>query len=192
MNTTPFATLLDESLKGREGFLDRWRSPGLLIESAQGRRPTELDGRSPYPARASRSATRTSPTNSATLERPRHPYLEHANVVWIQKSPRSSFTQIVSLGRGGENDLRFDLEALSSIHATFARSGERWYVQDHNSKNGTFVNGQRLEPGSLLRLSEGDTVRFADVLKARFFSPRGLHDFLGIVHRVTPTLEAGD
>jgi hypothetical protein len=191
MNTTAFTTLLEDALKGREAFLDRWRSPGLLVECAHGKRPTELGDDSTYPVRASRSATRAGPTNSATLEAPRYPYLQHANVVWIQKSPRSSFTQIVSLGRGAENDLRFDLDALSAIHATFARSGERWYVQDHNSKNGTVVNGERLEGGALRRLSEGDMLHFADALKARFFSPSGLHDFLGIVHRVSPGIQAG-
>ncbi len=190
MNTTPFAALLGESLKGHGGFLERWRNPGLLIESVHGKRPTELDGRSPYPLRTTRTATRLGASGSATLEAPRYPYLEDANIVWVQKSPRSSFTQIVSLGRGADNDLRFDLDELSTIHATFARSGDRWYVQDHNSKNGTFVNGERLEAGSLRRLSEGDTLRFGDALEARFFSAKGLLDFLGIVNRVSPTLEA--
>lgn len=191
MNTTPFATLLDESRLGRREFLERWRSPGLLIETVTGKRPTEIDGRSPYPSRTSRSATRTCVGQSATMEPPRYPYLEHANIVWIEKSPRSSFTQIISLGRGAENDLRFDLDELSLIHATFARSGERWYVQDHNSKNGTFVNGEHLgAAGALRRLSDGDTLRFGDVLKARYFGPKALHDFLSIVQRVSPSLES--
>ena len=63
-------------------------------------------------------------------------------------------------------------------------------MQDHNSKNGTFVNGERLEAGSLRRLSDGDTLRFGDAIKARFFSPKGLLYFLEIVQRITPSPEA--
>ncbi|HZU96943.1 MAG TPA: FHA domain-containing protein, partial [Planctomycetota bacterium] len=76
---------------------------------------------------------------------------------------------------------------LSSIHATFARSGQRWYVQDHFSKNGTVVNGEVLGPGALRRLSDGDTIGFANVLRTRFFGPQGLYDFLSLIHRVAPS-----
>lgn len=194
MNTTPFNSVLREAGQGREAFLERRRSPALLIETAGGKRPTELDGRSPYPFKSFRTPTRTSLVTPTLVAREpsRYPYLEDANVVWVEKSPRSSFSTIISLGRGGENDLRFDIEALSSVHATFARSGERWYVQDHGSKNGTFVNGERLESASLRRLADGDTVRFADALKARFFAPMGLYDFLTIIHRVAASLEASN
>jgi hypothetical protein len=190
MNTTPFTKLLSDSRRGRDEFLRRWPSPGLLVESAHGKRPTDFDGSDPYPKRAERSETRASGGQIATLDPPR-PYLEHANVVWIQKSPRTSFTQIISLGRGAENDLRFDLDALSTTHATFARSGERWFVQDHNSRNGTFVNCERLDAGALRRLSDGDMLRFGDALRARFFGPSGLLDFLSLVERRAPGLDGG-
>jgi hypothetical protein len=182
MNTTPFSTILEDSRQGLPSFLERWRRAALLVESAGERRPTELTGRSPYPTRTSRTPTRTSASSVATAELPRAPYLEHANLVWLEKSSRNSFTEIISLGRAGENDLRFDVDSLSALHATLVRSGERWFVQDHESRNGTYVNGERLMKGVLRRLGDGDALRFGDVLRARFFAPRALYDFLRIVH----------
>jgi pSer/pThr/pTyr-binding forkhead associated (FHA) protein len=146
MNSTPFATILEESRRGRPEFLDRWRTPALLIEKAA--------------------------------------------VVRIEKPPRKTFSQIVTLGRAPDADLRFEASDLAAIHATFARSGERWFVQDHNSRSGTFVNGERLGAGALRRLSDGDNLRFGATLEARFFGPKALYDFLGIVHRIGPTIEA--
>jgi len=181
-------SILPETLHGRPGFLERWHSPALLVEGARGRRPLELDGRSPYRG-VRRTPTRAAVTGALVAEAPVHPHLEEANLAWIEKSPRNSFTHIISLGRAAENDLRFDLESLSLIHATFARSGERWYVQDHGSTNGTFINGERLGPGAVRRLSDGDTLRFGDALKTRFFGPQALFDFLCIVHRVAPSNE---
>jgi transcriptional regulator of acetoin/glycerol metabolism len=64
----------------------------------------------------------------------------------------------VTLGRGtardGERreergvttlDVRVPAEAMSSKHARFLRVGETWVVEDCQSKNGTYVNGARVE-----------------------------------------------
>src|SRR5262249_37845878 len=37
--------------------------------------------------------------------------------------------------------------------------GERLFIRDENSSNGTYVNSQRLSPGDTYRLRPGDTVR---------------------------------
>jgi hypothetical protein len=182
MNTTSFATMLDESRHGRPRFLDRWTSPALLVESeppAQSRRRA---------TKAVHSNTRTC-VATLTAEPRKYPFLENATVAWLEKNSGSDPSELITLGRADDNDLHFELDAISGIHAVFARSGERWYVQDHNSKNGTFVNGERLEPGSPRRLSDGDTVRLGNAVKGRFFAPKALYDFLCIVHRVTPMLE---
>ena len=34
---------------------------------------------------------------------------------------------------------------------------------DDSSRTGTFVNGERLEPGVAMELEDGDTVRMSDV-----------------------------
>jgi hypothetical protein len=66
-----------------------------------------------------------------------------------------------SFGRGSDVDHRFDDSGLSRLHATIYREGERVWIVDENSSNGTFVNGQRTEPaGTPLR--DGDLIRIGN------------------------------
>lgn len=63
-----------------------------------------------------------------------------------------------SFGRGSEAEYRFADDGLSRLHATIYRDGDRVWIVDENSSNGTFVNGNRTAPaGTPLR--NGDTVR---------------------------------
>lgn len=64
----------------------------------------------------------------------------------------------VSIGRDGECDvcLRWDAR-ISRLHALLTRSGGSWMVYDGGlSRNGTFLNGQRVEGHRVLR--DGDRV----------------------------------
>lgn len=48
--------------------------------------------------------------------------------------------------------------AVSRIHATIVFEKANYYVQDINSTNGTFVNGERLEKGKRVLLHNGDKI----------------------------------
>ena len=50
-----------------------------------------------------------------------------------------------SFGRGSEATHRFDDNGLSRLHSTVYREGDRIWVVDENSTNGTFVNGRRID-----------------------------------------------
>jgi len=63
-----------------------------------------------------------------------------------------------SFGRGSEATHRFDDDGLSRLHSTVYREGDRIWVVDENSTNGTFVNGERAAPGGT-PLRNGDTIR---------------------------------
>ncbi len=66
----------------------------------------------------------------------------------------------VSVGRDGSSDLRLDWDdQVSRVHARFERVADDWeLVDDGPSRNGTFVDGERLS--GRRRLSDGDTLRF--------------------------------
>jgi hypothetical protein len=66
-----------------------------------------------------------------------------------------------TFGRGSEADYRFDDNGLSRLHATIYRDGDRIWVVDENSTNGTFVNGEPVS-GSGMPLRDGDTVRIGN------------------------------
>jgi pSer/pThr/pTyr-binding forkhead associated (FHA) protein len=67
------------------------------------------------------------------------------------ESPKTSF------GRGSEAEVRFADDGLSRLHATVYRDGDRVWIVDENSSNGTFVNGVRVT-GAGTPLQPGDSV----------------------------------
>ena len=68
----------------------------------------------------------------------------------------------VSVGQADTNDvtLPFD-KTVSRVHAVFERIAGRWCVRDLSSRNGTFVNGERIWGERPLR--PGDEVRIGSV-----------------------------
>lgn len=64
----------------------------------------------------------------------------------------------------GESDILLDSPTVSRIHARIDQIDDMYYVRDLNSKNGTFVNGERLQPQEQRRIEKGDTVSFAEIV----------------------------
>lgn len=65
------------------------------------------------------------------------------------------------LGRSSSCTLTFDDPCVSAEHATIAWSQRGWSIRDLGSRNGTFVNGQRLDAGEV-PLYAGHTIAFGD------------------------------
>lgn len=64
----------------------------------------------------------------------------------------------------GESDILLDSPTVSRIHARLNRMEGKYYVKDLNSKNGTFVNGERLQPQEQFEIQAGDRIGFAEIL----------------------------
>ncbi len=64
------------------------------------------------------------------------------------------------VGRSRHCDLRIEKPFVSNEHAVLQWSGERWDLRDLGSRNGTFLDGERIEPGVLVPLSAGVTLDF--------------------------------
>lgn len=67
----------------------------------------------------------------------------------------------IGLGRHPLSDVRFDAERdleVSSRHAAIVRQAEGFVLRDLESKNGTYVNGQRISGDALLK--NGDVISF--------------------------------
>ncbi len=60
-----------------------------------------------------------------------------------------------------EVDLFIDEEAISRIHARIVAKDDEFFIQDLNSKNGTFKNGLRLKPYEEKKLVKGDEIKLA-------------------------------
>lgn len=64
---------------------------------------------------------------------------------------------------GADVDLKLDNAVVSRFHAVITYDGKKYYIEDMNSKNGTFVNGKRIEPYKKAKISDGDDVSFANL-----------------------------
>ena len=63
------------------------------------------------------------------------------------------------IGRANSNELVLDSERVSRLHATVTVGEAFTSITDHKSRNGTLVNGQRIESQVLMN---GDTIVIGD------------------------------
>ncbi|MBQ6520994.1 MAG: FHA domain-containing protein [Anaerolineaceae bacterium] len=66
-----------------------------------------------------------------------------------------------SIGRDARNDIFLNDIFISRFHAEVYRDARgRWYLHDMNSKNGTFLNGEKLDSNPVF-LNAGDVISIA-------------------------------
>jgi two-component system, cell cycle response regulator len=70
------------------------------------------------------------------------------------------------IGRSGASQLRIDEEGVSRNHARISREAEAVRIDDLGSRNGTYVNGERL--AGAIALDEGDKIQIGPVTVLRF------------------------
>ena len=68
-----------------------------------------------------------------------------------------------TIGRQEKNDIVIKDPFISSLHAQIAIRDRVYYIKDHGSKNGTFVNENTLKEGHEWRLNNGDKIRLGQV-----------------------------
>jgi pSer/pThr/pTyr-binding forkhead associated (FHA) protein len=56
---------------------------------------------------------------------------------------------VVSVGRKSSNDIRLEDWFVSRHHCLIRNEGEQYMIEDLNSANGTYLNGERVRAGSL-------------------------------------------
>jgi diguanylate cyclase (GGDEF)-like protein len=80
----------------------------------------------------------------------------------------------MTLGRSSENTFPFHDNTISRHHATVQMDSRGSVsITDERSTNGTFVNGQRIEPHRVTRLGEGDRIQLGTgvILKLVYLDP---------------------
>lgn len=65
--------------------------------------------------------------------------------------------------RKGESDVILDSPVVSRMHARLDIRDGQCFVKDLNSRNGTYCNGQRLNPQEERAFEEGDQIMFAQI-----------------------------
>ncbi|WP_406380590.1 FHA domain-containing protein [Streptomyces sp. NBC_01618] len=91
--------------------------------------------------------------------------------------PSRSYT----LGRDPQGDLTIDDARVSWRHATISWEGHSWFIEDHGSTNGTYVQGRRIHqleigPGSAVHLgnaTDGPRLSISAAADADVYSGQG-------------------
>lgn len=65
------------------------------------------------------------------------------------------------VGRFPQCDIRIDSPKVSGHHARLQWIGDGWEIRDLGSRNGTYVDGRRLEPGGRISIDTGATIALA-------------------------------
>lgn len=72
----------------------------------------------------------------------------------------------ITIGRGSECDLVLDFREISREHVRLYREDNSYYVEDLESKNGSWLNGNQFK--GVRRLSDGDEIQLALVVRVQF------------------------
>jgi pSer/pThr/pTyr-binding forkhead associated (FHA) protein len=82
--------------------------------------------------------------------------------VYFEDDPNFAFPLLDGLTIGREADV--DVSSLSGsryvsrVHATFLKEGDDWYIRDEKSRNFTYVNSVKIEPGGKQKLKSDDLI----------------------------------
>jgi len=68
-------------------------------------------------------------------------------------------TKEITIGRSDSCDLLMDDNLVSKRHALIQKIKDEYLIRDLNSKNGTYVNNQRISTEKYVRLKKGDIVK---------------------------------
>ncbi|MBI4526676.1 MAG: FHA domain-containing protein [Deltaproteobacteria bacterium] len=82
---------------------------------------------------------------------------------------------LIRIGRLADNDLKFDPQRdleVSGHHAEIYRDGESFFIRDLQSRNGTYLNSQRIDKPCAIK--DGDIIQFSSRGPKIAFSTRDL------------------
>lgn len=154
----PLSTYLRKYLHDDKAFIKGLVSPVLLIEP----RVEEGDGESSEYQFRTQSGVNNLPAQTG-----------EPMVVLVKKQAANAFQSRITVGRTTNNDVVLDDASVSRFHAWLEHDDTEWKVADAGSKNGTFLNGQKLKAKKLVPLTLESRLKFGDV-PASFLSPKSL------------------
>jgi pSer/pThr/pTyr-binding forkhead associated (FHA) protein len=86
--------------------------------------------------------------------------MEKICIMSEKKEPRvvELIRRITYVGRSAITDIQIKDRYVSREHLLLRKSGDRLLVMDLRSKNGTFLNGKQIRPGTEVEVMEGDFI----------------------------------
>jgi hypothetical protein len=70
----------------------------------------------------------------------------------------------ISIGRAPDNDIQINEKSVSRNHVKLIKKEDAYFIEDLNSKNGTFIKDMQIHPGKIFKLEEGVPVTIGSVM----------------------------
>jgi pSer/pThr/pTyr-binding forkhead associated (FHA) protein len=108
-----------------------------------------------------------------------------------KKEPRvlELIRRITYVGRSAITDVQIKDRYVSREHLLLRKSGDKLLVMDLRSKNGTFLNGNQLRPGTEVEVKEGDSIVVG--LNVICLGEKGSDAALALIRSVYPSNKDG-
>ncbi|RMD57775.1 FHA domain-containing protein [Candidatus Woesearchaeota archaeon] len=110
-------------------------------------------------------------------------------IVPIKRRKDSLDFPMITMGRTLQADITFDHPLVSRVHAYVLDDSEnREILQDANSKNGTFLNGERIKSLEKRVLTSGDSISLGgrEGIRLRYFNNTSFTDYLRVSNKLSP------
>ncbi len=150
-----------------EDFVERFHEPFLLVSEVSEVKKTQ--------------PVRFYTTDQGTLTEPmpnvQSPFNMKEKFIFSleKKADHGSYSAFISIGRAANNDIPLTGGGVSKLHAVLQKTQAGYTLMDSGSRNGTFINGIKLEPQKPAPLRDKDLISFSSQVSARFFLPRTLY-----------------
>ncbi len=103
----------------------------------------------------------------------------------LAKGADRRYPGLITLGRGGENDVVIDSPAVSKLHALVRRDSAKgvYTIVDANSTNGTVLDGLYVGPSDAREMRAGSVIVLGGAFKCTFNLPVDLFEYMVILKR---------
>src|SRR5574344_408436 len=71
---------------------------------------------------------------------------------------RIELVTMITIGRESDNDIVVDNKLASRHHAVIQKIRDAYFLKDHDSTNGTYLNGQMIPKDKYVKLNRGDKI----------------------------------
>jgi pSer/pThr/pTyr-binding forkhead associated (FHA) protein len=112
-------------------------------------------------------------------------------IISERKEPRifELIRRITYVGRSGITDVQIKDRYVSREHLLLRKSGDKLLLMDLRSKNGTFLNGNQIRPGTEVELKEGDSIVVG--VSVICVGEKGSEEALALIGSVYPSKPQG-
>ena len=96
-------------------------------------------------------------------------------VAFVTKQPGNPYPHLISIGRSPKNDITMGVESVSKVHGYFVVEEGGWHFTDHDSTNGSKLNGKKLQSGQKYALGDQAELRLGLEATLQYMSPSAFY-----------------